>query len=303
MVDFHEANRIRWEHAASNYKVRRGDGWRRCLDDPTLGLEGNTLQLIDRFVGSLSGKRVCVLASGDNWAAFALAGLGAHVTSVDFSQEQLNVAAARAEELGLSIEFIQADITKLTPIKANQFDFACSIRGVMVWIASLEKYYTEVFRILKPNGVFILYDIHPFGRPWNDYPEPLQMKKTYFETGPIESQYNPDTVESHTQHGELPPEKQSNLLTVFNFHWTISDLLNAMIESGLELKYVGEEPDTDPSFWHDPWGQKVSDTDPTDWKQNPRVGLPAWLTLVARKRRSKRTFRNKLISPVRIQQA
>ena len=61
MVDFHEANRIRWEHAAPRYEDWRGDSWRRCLDDPTLGLEGKTLQLIDRFVGSLSGKRACVL--------------------------------------------------------------------------------------------------------------------------------------------------------------------------------------------------------------------------------------------------
>lgn len=287
MTDFHEANRIRWEHAASRYEDWRGDDWRRCPDEPTLGLEGNTLQLIDRFVGSLSGKRACVLASGDNYAAFALAGLGAQVTSVDFSQEQLNIAAGRAKELGLEIEFIQADVTELTSIKANRFDFVCSIRGVMVWIATPGKYYAEVYRILKPDGVFISYDIHPFQRPWNDYPEPFRMIKPYFETGPIESKYHPDTVESHTRYDEVLPEKQSDLLPAFNFHWTISDLLNAMIESGLELKYIEEELDTDPVFWHDPADWKISDTNPTDWQQNPRVGLPAWLTLVAQKRKAR----------------
>ena len=287
MVDFHEANRRRWEHDASRYKDKRGDDWRRCLDDPTLGLERNTLQVIDRFVGSLSGKRVCVLASGDNYSAFTLAGLGAHVTSVDFSQEQLSIAAERAKELGLNIEFIQADVTAPTPIKANQFDFVCSTNGVMVWIATPEKYYTEGYRILKPNGVFISYDIHPFQRPWNNYPEPFQMQKTYFETGPFESQYYPDSGESYTQYDKVPPEKQSSLLPVFNFHWIISDLLNAMIESGLELKYIEEELDTNPTFWHHPLDQEASDTNPTDWQQNPRVGLPAWLTLVAQKRKSK----------------
>ena len=286
MTDFHEANRVRWEHAASRYEDWRGDDWRRCLDESTLGLEGNTLQLIDRFVGNLSGKRACVLASGDNYAAFALAGLGAQVTSVDFSQEQLNIAAGRAKELGLEIEFIQADVTELTSIKANRFDFVCSIRGVMVWIATPGKYYAEVYRILKPDGVFISYDIHPFQRPWNDYPEPFRMKKTYFETGPIESKYHPDTVESHTRYDEVPPEKQSDLLPAFNFHWTISDLLNAMIESGLELQHVEEESNTTPEFWYKPSEHKVTNTDPTDWQQNPRVGLPAWLTLVTHKRTS-----------------
>jgi hypothetical protein len=156
----------------------------------------------------------------------------------------------------------------------------------MVWIARLERFYSEVYRILKPKGVFVSRDIHPFGRPWNDYPEPFQMKKTYFETGPIESQYNPDTVESDIKHDKSLSEKQSGLLHVYNFHWTISHLLNAMIQSGLELRYIEEEQDTNPEFWDDSPDQITAETDPADWHQNPRVGLPAWLTLVAQKRES-----------------
>jgi 2-polyprenyl-3-methyl-5-hydroxy-6-metoxy-1,4-benzoquinol methylase len=67
-------------------------------------------QLITKYAGPLSGKQVCVLASGDNYAAFALAGSGAKVTSVDISPHQLQIAAERAHSLGLTIRFVQADV-------------------------------------------------------------------------------------------------------------------------------------------------------------------------------------------------
>ena len=38
------------------------------------------------YLSNVKGKRVCVLGSGDNQVVFALAGLGAHVTSVDIAQ-------------------------------------------------------------------------------------------------------------------------------------------------------------------------------------------------------------------------
>ena len=39
------------------------------------------------------------------------AGMGAQVTSVDISQTQLDIAAGRARELGLAINFVRADVT------------------------------------------------------------------------------------------------------------------------------------------------------------------------------------------------
>ena len=55
----------------------------------------------------------------------------------------------------------------------------------------------------------------------------------------------------------------------------------ALLGADLELVHVLEEPDTDPGFWLP--GATDEDADLVDWRKNPRVGLPAWLTLVARK--------------------
>src|SRR5512142_3335534 len=94
--EMHEVNRRHWEAAASKWRRwREEDGaWRRCPQAPELAFEGQALETIREFTGDLTGKRVCVVASGDNYAAFALAGMGAQVTSVDISSQQLENAAS-----------------------------------------------------------------------------------------------------------------------------------------------------------------------------------------------------------------
>jgi hypothetical protein len=73
-------------------------------------------------------------------------------------------------------------------------------------------------------------------------------------------------------------------MSTFKCHWTAGELLTALLGAGLELLHVLEEPDTDPGFWLPEATDE--DADLIDWRKNPRVGLPAWLTLVARKRGS-----------------
>ena len=60
------------------------------------------------------GKRVAVLGSGGNQVVFALAGLGAKVTSIDISEQQIEVARGRAATLGLQVDFVRADATRLS---------------------------------------------------------------------------------------------------------------------------------------------------------------------------------------------
>jgi hypothetical protein len=60
--------------------------------------------------------------------------------------------------------------------------------------------------------------------------------------------------------------------------------MNRMHEANLELLHILEEPDTDPAFWTTNAADDELEHDLIDWRKNPRVGLPVWLTLVARKK-------------------
>lgn len=79
----HETNRRRWNIAApswADHADTRGI-WRKAHLDPSLTLHAAELT----WLGDVAGKRVAVLGSGDNQVVFALAGMGAAVTSVDIS--------------------------------------------------------------------------------------------------------------------------------------------------------------------------------------------------------------------------
>ena len=84
MNELHEATRAMWNAQAEAWREKADERgvWQRCHRDATLAL--SPAELV--FLSNVEGKDVCVLGSGDNEVVFALAGLGAKVTSVDISE-------------------------------------------------------------------------------------------------------------------------------------------------------------------------------------------------------------------------
>jgi hypothetical protein len=83
----HDANRRYWDALSPDWESMRDQDalWQRCHREPELGLPAPLLRAIQQHVASLKGKRAVVLASGDNHAVFALAGLGALVWLADLN--------------------------------------------------------------------------------------------------------------------------------------------------------------------------------------------------------------------------
>jgi ubiquinone/menaquinone biosynthesis C-methylase UbiE len=263
MNDIHEANRRWWDNAAPEWHKKNEDEWREGALQPALAFEGKALEMIQEYLGNLHGKRVCFIASGDNIAAFALAGLGAEVTSTDISQPRLDLAAQRAAELGLTnIRFLRADAADLSILESGSYDLVCSTNGFFVWISDLNDVFREACRVLKPGGWYIFYDIHPFQRPWKEQTA-IEVQKSYWQTGPFGTG-RPDAPE-------------------INYHWTVSDILNALAGSNLVLKKLSEDATKYPSFWTGISLRHGGDPRLLDWRNNPRAALPVWLTAAAQK--------------------
>lgn len=251
--EFHEANRRRW-NAGSESWARRADmrgTWRKCHLNPSLALNPEEL----RWLNDATGRHVAVLGSGDNQVVFALAGLGAHVTSVDISDEQVEVARTRAAMLGLQIDFLRADVVDLSALAAMAFDLVYTGGHVAVWVSDLERYYAEAARILKPGGLLIVSEYHPVRRVWANSATNLELGFNYFDRGPHRFEAAPDVL-----------YPQPGALEQFEFHWTIADYITAILASGCELVHVEEFGDTR-----------------EEWESAPVAGLPGSLLLVARR--------------------
>jgi SAM-dependent methyltransferase len=249
----HEANRKRWDAAAATW-ARGADArglWRRCPAEPELVLCDRELA----YLRDIAGKRVCVLGSGDNQVAFALAAMKADVLSVDISQQQLEVAARRATELRLPMSFLRADVTDLSEIGNAVFDVVYTGGHVAVWVSDLAAYYSEAARILRPAGLFVVSEYHPFRRLWHDSPDQLAIEHSYFSRGPFEDNVTADVL--YPEPGELKS---------YEFHWTVSDYINSVLNAGCRLVEVHE------------FGASVA-----DWEGAPLHGLPEFLLILARR--------------------
>jgi len=248
---FHEANRRRWDAGSALWAYRadtRGT-WKKCHRDPSLALPAAELKWLE----NIAGKRVAVLGSGDNQVVFALSGMGARVTSVDISEQQLNVARRRASELGLDVDFLRADVIDLSALHDEAFDVVYTGGYFAVWVSDLRRYYAEAARILKPGGRLIVSEYHPFRRVWKKPSIRLDVGFNYFDRGPHRSEVGPDVL-------YLTP----GALEQFEFHWTIADFISAIISTGCRLIHAEEFGDTSES-----------------WEGAPMAGLPVTLLLVA----------------------
>jgi SAM-dependent methyltransferase len=250
---FHEANRRRWDAGSASWAHRadtRGI-WRRCHRDPSLALHSAEL----RWLGNIAGESVAVLGSGDDQVVFALSGMGAKVTSVDISEQQLDVARSRAAALGLRVDFVRADVVDLSGLGDATYDVVYTGGHVAVWVSDLRRYYGEAARVLKPNGLLIVSEYHPFRRVWKHSPISLELGFNYFDRGPHRFAAAPDVL--YPAPGELEQ---------FEFHWTAADYISAILSSGCRLIHAEEFGDACER-----------------WEGAPMAGLPASLLRVGRR--------------------
>lgn len=237
--------------------LRTDEKIEELMKEPANAFHPSVYQLINKYVPDLHGKKVLLPSSGDNHAAFAFALLGAEVTSADISEKQLEHAQEIANKLNLSICFICDDTTQLSNIDDNGFDLVYTSNGTHTWIADIEAMYKNIYRVLKPAGLSIMFDIHPFNRPFTGEPwkEPKIIKP----------------------YGEIMP----------HCHWRVQDLVNAMIWAQLSIREMEELQAANASFWFSYEElikqEKEKLTNINSWQHNPLAALPAWISIVAQK--------------------
>lgn len=254
-----------WNQRSDNYYSELGIDERilKIIKNPESEFHHTTYSLIKEAFPNFEGKKICVPSSGGNEAVFAFHLMGAKVTSVDISIKQMENAVTIAKNNNWDIEFICDDTMKLCKIKSDEYDFVYTSEGVHVWINDLNSMYENIHRILKCNGTYIMYEIHPFSRPFEDNTDKIIVKKPYDSTGPF---------------GEVP-----------NYHWRMQDIMNAIISSGLNIKHIEEMyAEYYDSYWFHSSEERDSMSNEEidklyDWNSNPLAALPAWLSILARK--------------------
>ncbi|HIU46901.1 MAG TPA: class I SAM-dependent methyltransferase [Candidatus Fimadaptatus faecigallinarum] len=180
----------------------------------------------------------------------------ARVTSADISPRQLHNARLIADANGWDIEFICADSMTLEGIPDGAFDLVYTSNGVHTWIWDLSAMYRSFARVLRPGGRYIMFDTHPFNRPFDDSTAEIRLCRDYDDTA--------------------------------DNNWRVMDIFNALSEQGFDVQRI-EEFHAERGA-HDLWFYRTLEEARQDGERmfdasyNPWARLPAWLGLSAQKR-------------------
>lgn len=137
-----------------------------------------TLELA-RAAGLHAACHILDIGSGIGGTSRCLAQeFGCRVTGIDLTEEYCQVAAMLTAKVGLEerIDYRQGDATNL-PFEDNQFDVVWT-EHVAMNIPDKQRFYSEMYRVLKPGGTLAIYDVLAgasgpvlFPVPWARTPE------------------------------------------------------------------------------------------------------------------------------------
>lgn len=260
-----------WEQISESdwyMSYRKDEVIQEIIRNPKSAFHRKTWEVIHDVYPNLKGVKILVPSSGDNRAVFAFAALGAKVVSCDICEKQLCFAEEIAKKNSLNILFQVQDTMKLADIESHAYDLVYTSEGVYVWIDKLSEMYKNIARVLKKNGIYINYEIHPFTRPFaydDGRPEgkDIVIQKDYEMVGPFDDGTT--------------------------YHWRMQDILNAVCDAGLKISRLEEMHDEKDKghFWFYEEERKAMTAeeieDYYDIRKNPLSGLPQWFTLCCKK--------------------
>ena len=228
------------ENELKKYFEANKELWNRC----TLIHEKSKFYNLDAFkkgasslnsielkeLGDVRGKTLLHLQCHFGMDTLSWARLGAQVTGVDFSEKAIRLAKSLACELSIDARFVHSNIYDLPNELEGQFDIVYTSYGVLCWLPDLKKWGRIIHDFLKENGTFYMVEFHPIRAMFDD---DGKMKEPYFHRkAPLKYEGSGTYAEPNADFYH------------FSYEWThsLSDIINALIESDLKMEFVHEFP-------------------------------------------------------------
>eukprot|EP01068_Selenidium_serpulae_P007879 Selendium_serpulae@DN4831_c0_g1_i2.p1 len=198
-----------------------------------------------KLIGGVIGKSVLDLGCGPGFYSYYLIRAGAaRLTAVDRSKEMVEIAKRRLSNVSdIKVNFDMSDMKMLAlgeeRFKCYDQDLSKGLPNegdcgfdrvvaplVLHYIADISSVFREVYRVLKPGGLFLFSSHHPFF-DWTE-----NDMNCYYDVETINDTWD-------INNGELKDCKVSY------YRRPISDFFNSLIETGFQLEQVVEKPQLD----------------------------------------------------------
>lgn len=225
-MNYSKINKKWWDKVAQIHITSK------LYDVPSFKKGKTSLNSIEKEeLRNVKGKTLLHLMCHFGMDTLSWARLGAKVTGVDISDESINLARKLSKEINTPAEFIYSDIFDLPKVLNKKFDIIFMSYGVLCWISSIEKWAKLINRYLKKGGIFYIVELHPFT---NILSYDFKFAYKYFNRGPEED-------DSQGTYADWNAKIKGS---TYLWSYTISDVINVLINEGLKLEYVHEFPFT-----------------------------------------------------------
>jgi SAM-dependent methyltransferase len=187
VVDYIAGNKEAWEEAFEN----RDEAWgadvvARVRSQKFPFLEKPMVEAIEKY--GVGGKSVAQFCSNNGRELLSIAAGGAaEGIGFDIAENQVAFANRAAAELGSPCRFVAKNILDIGGEYGGRFDMAVITIGALCWFKDLRPFFAVVAQSLKPKGILLINEQHPFanmlGAPGEDnyLPDyPLNACNSYF---------------------------------------------------------------------------------------------------------------------------
>lgn len=233
MIDYSIQNKKAWEYDAYNFWVKQsGTPQERAKEDREnpIGMLRKYAAYFDRY----EDIRVANICGSCGKKAVPLAILGAEVTVFDISEDNKRYALEVAAAANVEISFEVCDVLEIDMERyRGYFDVVFMEGGILHYFHDIDEFMNIMYSLLKPGGKMICSDFHPFQKI-SDILDLEQPTMSYFST---------DVFEGEMAHARFYEEEIRKEMPKCSYRkYTVSEIINAVINCGFALKKFDEHP-------------------------------------------------------------
>lgn len=233
MNDAGKQHKKAWEYDAYNFWVKHnGTPEERAREDVE-----NPVRMLRKYAAYFDcckGLKIANICGSCGKKAIPLALLGADVTVFDISEENMRYAMETAQAAKVNIAYEVGDVMDTDLSKyGGYFDIVFMEGGVLHYFFDISAFMKMMYALLKPGGKMICSDFHPVTKIMDTLK--MGMPPTgYFST---------EIVECEMAHARFYDEEIRKQIPKCSLRkYTVSEILNAIIDSGFTLKRFDEHP-------------------------------------------------------------
>jgi SAM-dependent methyltransferase len=213
----------------------------------------------------VEGENVLCLAGGGGQQSAVFSLLGASVTVLDLTPEQLEADQVAARHYGYEVTTIQGDMRDLSELPPSHFARVYQPISTL-FVPDLREVYSGVARVLKPGGLYFADYAVPLlyiaeNKGWDGSGYALRITEPYIRGAILE-----------TEEGKI---NFSHGTSCSEFHHLLSDIINGLIVENLKIRGVWENPRP-----HS--GPPLAELEPGSEKHQERY-MPFGLSVIAEK--------------------